>query len=160
MVGPGVSPRQEIAIYATDPTQSPKCALLCPAGTVFRNYLVNDGKGQGDTQVDTLTDMGAVVGNQQGGAIWKMQNGYALPSSNTTMGALGARLHADSELAAAAEAALRVGVMWDTQVKPPGAHRVCQVYASALPVAYAKSTKSTDWEPFARLVLGATYEAT
>ena len=61
---------------------------------------------------------------------------------------------------AAAEAVLRVGVMWDTQVKPPATHRVCQVYASALPIAYAKSTASTDWAPFACLVLRATYEAT
>ena len=35
-----------------------------------------------------------------------------------------------------------------------------QVYASAVPVAYAKSTKSTDWAPFARLVLRAAYDAT
>ena len=45
-------------------------------------------------------------------------------------------------------------------MKPPHTHRVCQVYASALPIAYAKSTKSTDWAPFASLVLRATYEAT
>ena len=45
------------------------------------------------------------------------------------------------------------------QVKPPSTHRVCQVYASALPVAYAKTTSSADWAPFARLVLRATYEA-
>ena len=44
MTGPGVTPRQGIAIYATDPTQGPKCALACPAGTVFRNYLVG-GEG-------------------------------------------------------------------------------------------------------------------
>ena len=159
MTGPGVTPRQGIAIYATDPTQGPKCALACPAGTVFRNYLVNDGKGQGDKQVDTLKDVGAVVGNDRE-TIWTMQNGYALPTSTKTMGALGARLAADPALVAAAEAALRVGVMWDTQAKPPATHRVCQVYASALPVAYAKKTTSTDWEPFARLVLRATYEAT
>ena len=42
---------------------------------------------------------------------------------------------------------------WTTQVRPPAAHRVCQVYASALPVAYAKATRSADWEAFARLVL-------
>ena len=30
----------------------------------------------------------------------------------------------------------------------------------ALPVAYAKSTPSADWEPFARLVLRAAYDAT
>ena len=41
MVGPGVSPREGIAFYCNDPTQGPKCALACPGGTVFRNYLVN-----------------------------------------------------------------------------------------------------------------------
>ena len=159
MTGPGVSPRQGIAIYATDPTQGPKCALACPAGTIFRNYFVNNGRGQGQEQVDCLADVGAVVGNK-GDALWKMQNGYCLPATPAAMGTLGARLTADADLTAKAEAALRVGVMWDTSVKPPAQHRVCQVYASALPVAYAKSTKSTDWEPFARLVLRATYEAT
>ena len=39
MVGPGVSPRQGVASYAADPTQGPKCAMACPAGTVYRNYL-------------------------------------------------------------------------------------------------------------------------
>ena len=158
MTGPGVTPRQGIAIYATDPTQGPKCALSCPAGTVFRNYLVN-GVGQGHTQIDCLADVGKVVGNQ-GDMIWTMQNGYALPTTTKAMGELGQRLSSDQALVAAAEASLRVGVMWETQVRPPGTHRVCQVYASAVPVAYAKSTKSTDWAPLACLVLRATYEAT
>ena len=35
-----------------------------------------------------------------------------------------------------------------------------KVYASALPVAYAHSARAADWEPFARLVLRAAYEAT
>ena len=158
MTGPGVSPRQGIAIYATDPTQGPKCALACPAATVFRNYLV-DGEGQGKRQIDCLADVGEVVGNHSN-QIWTMQNGYALPATPASMGELGRRLRADAALVEAAEAALRVGVMWDTQVKPPATHRVCQVFTSALPVAYAKATKSADWAPFASLVLRATYEAT
>mmetsp|Transcript_46574 Transcript_46574/g.76975 ORF Transcript_46574/g.76975 Transcript_46574/m.76975 type:complete len:351 (-) Transcript_46574:182-1234(-) len=158
MVGPGVTPRQGIAIYATDPTQGPKCALACPAGTVFRNYLVG-GVGQGHVQIDCLADVSNVVGNKDG-RYWNMQNGYALPSTPTSMAALSARLAEEPGLAEAAEAALRVGVHWDTQVKPPHDHRVVQVYASAVPVAYAKSTKSADWEAFARLVLRGAYEAT
>ena len=55
MVGPGVSPRQGIACYSNDPTQGPKCALACPGGTVFRNYLVN-GAGQGETHGPSKTD--------------------------------------------------------------------------------------------------------
>ena len=85
MVGPGVSPRRGIAIYVDDPTQGPKCALACPAGTVYRNYLC--GKhfaGQGDVQIDCLADVGSVVGNTNE-CIWKMQNGYCLPTTPAAM---------------------------------------------------------------------------
>uniref|UniRef100_A0A7S3AFC1 Macro domain-containing protein n=1 Tax=Haptolina ericina TaxID=156174 RepID=A0A7S3AFC1_9EUKA len=156
MVGPGVSPRQGIACYALDPTQGPKCALACPAGTIFRNYLWN-GEGQGVQQIDTLSDVGLVLGNT--GQLWQMQNGYALPTAPSSLSKLNAKLLASPELAAAAEAAVRVGVHWDTQAKPPHTHRVAQVYASAVPVAYSRS-KSVDWEPLARIVLRGAYYAT
>lgn len=69
-------------------------------------------------------------------------------------------------LAAAVHGALRIGVHWDTEVarsrKAPSEprHRVCQVFSSAVPVAYAKSTRSADWATFATAILRATYEAT
>ena len=65
MVGPGVTPRQGISGYASDPTQGPKVALACPAGTVFRNYLVGGGVGQGERQIDCLEDVGRVVGGER-----------------------------------------------------------------------------------------------
>ena len=61
MVGPGVSPARGISIYFSDPTQGPKCALSCPAGTVYRNYLCQDGKGQIPHQIDCLHDLGQVM---------------------------------------------------------------------------------------------------
>ena len=39
-------------------------------------------------------------------------------------------------------------------------HRVAQVFSSALPVAYNKSTPSKDWQLFATAILRATFEAT
>ncbi len=69
-------------------------------------------------------------------------------------------------LAAAVHVALRVGVHWDTEVarsrKAPSEprHRVCQVFSSAVPVAYAKSTTSANWATFASAILRATFEAT
>lgn len=54
---------------------------------------------------------------------------------------------------------MHIGVHWDTEVANKD-HRVCQVFCSALPVAYAKSTRSQDWEAFGRLVLQGTFEAT
>ena len=85
MTGPGVSPAQGISIYFNDPTQGPKCALSCPAGTVYRNYLCHeDGTGQGKRQIDCLEDMGRVLGNVKGGnktqrCYWNMQNGCESP---------------------------------------------------------------------------------
>jgi hypothetical protein len=155
MVGPGVSPRQGIACYSNDPTQGPKCALACPGGTVFRNYLVNE-VGQGDKQIDLLADVGKVLENRYE-CYWTMQNGYAMPKN---MRGLAHKLEASPRLIEDAEAALRVGVHWNTQARPPHTHRVCQVYASALPVAYGHAARSAEWEPFARLVLRAAYEAT
>jgi len=161
MVGPGVTPQAGIGVYETDPTQGPKCALACPAATLYRNYLhdAGGGPGAGRCQIDCLSDVARVVGNDTFG-YWSMQNGYSLPTGPGAMRALGERLLADAGLTLAAEAALRVAVHWDTQVKPPGTHRVTQVFASAAPVAYAKATPSAEWAPFARLVLRAAYDAT
>lgn len=40
-------------------------------------------------------------------------------------------------------------------------HRVCQVFCSALPVAYAsRGSPSSDWEAFAKTVLEGVFEAT
>ena len=130
MVGPGVTPARGVAIYFNDPTQGPKCALCCPAGTIFRNYLWN-GSGQGREQIDCLADVGRVLGNRNE-AIWQMRNGYAMPSSTEAMRGLADRLSTEPGLDAAAEAALRVGVHWSTAVRPPSTHRVAQVYASAV----------------------------
>jgi hypothetical protein len=91
MVGPGVSPERGIAIYFEDPTQGPKCAMCCPAATVYRNYLVHGGKGQTSKhQIDCLADVGRVLGTGGGtgtGAggkaekptFWRMENGYSTP---------------------------------------------------------------------------------
>ena len=40
------------------------------------------------------------------------------------------------------------------------AHSVCQIYVSACPVSYTKSTKSSDWQPFAKIILNSCYEST
>lgn len=41
-----------------------------------------------------------------------------------------------------------------------GGHRVCQVYSSAVPIAYDGLAKNNDWSILCPLVLQATYEAT
>ena len=159
------TPLDGIAIYANDHTQGPACALACPAGTVYRNYLVEHGgfKGQNTEQIDNLSDVGEIVENSTNN-YWRMQNGYLIGVSSEIVN-LNARLLADINLIANLENALRVGVHWDTSVAPPKKHHVCQVYASAIPCTYKHKAPDNlpsieQWEPLARLVLRAAYLAT
>lgn len=159
MIGPDVTPEQGIARYAHDLTQGPACAMACAAGTIFRNYLVPLPGGMGQTanrQIDTMADLGAALGNA-GGALWQMRNGYLMPRPGALPRIAAAVQAADR---AALMGLLQVGVQADTAVTLPGAgHLVTQVYASALPIAYAGGALK-DWEPLARLVLEAAYLAT
>ena len=162
MPHPGVTPEQGIAAYEYDHTQGPACAIACAAGTIYRNYFVplGDQIGQSaERQVDCLAAIGAALGND-GETLWRMQNGYAL-ASPTGLRTINERL---AKMSVAERQALKdrlqVGIQWDTEVTLDAAgHRVSQIYCSALPVAYS-SGSSQLWEPFARLVLEATYEAT
>ena len=112
-----------------------------------------------DHQIDCLADIGRALGNTDGG-LWQMQNGYALASQEGLI-AISNRLRAASiDERDALRALLRIGIQWDTQVTLQGCeHRVSQAYCSALPVAYSRHSPDL-WEPFARLVLEAAYEAT
>ncbi len=159
MIGPDITPDDGIACYATDRTQGPACAMACVAGTIFRNYFVplDGGIGQtADRQLDMLADLGRALGNASGD-LWEMRNGYALPRPGG-LSLVSARIAAADRSGLAS--LLRVGVQEATEVTLPGAgHLVHQVYASALPIAYSPAPK-VEWEPFARLVLGAAYRAT
>ena len=166
MVSPSVTPEQGIGIYENDPTQGPACAIACGAGTIYRNYFVPlDGQiGQtANKQVDCLAEIGEALGNA-GGRLWKMKNGYALPTAeglkeiDSKLGAM-----SDAELDSL-RSKLKIGVQWDTQVTISNSekndeHLVTQAYCSAVPVAYS-GLSSRLWERFARLILEAAYEAT
>ena len=89
-----------------------------------------------------------------------MQNGYALASYHGLQ-MISRRLSAKSNLQLDdLKGKLRIGVQWNTQVTLPEVnHQVTQAYCSALPLAYSTHDANL-WEPFARLVLEAAYEAT
>ncbi len=111
---------------------------------------------------------------------WNMRNGYCLPCTTRSMGDLGRRLKEDAALYAAAYKRVCVGIHWRTEVTSltyvepvmasnesgeeqsggGGKQMVCQVFVSALPVAYAKDTPSKDWTSFASLLLDAAFDAT
>lgn len=159
MIGPDIPPEAGIARYATDLTQGPACAMACAAGTIYRAYFVPIGNQIGQTadrQLDMLADLGRALGNQ-GETLWQMRNGYALPRTGGLKAIVARIAKADQ---GALPRLLRIGVQQGTEVTLPGAgHLVHQAYASALPIAYADAP-AADWEPLARLVLHAAYQAT
>lgn len=158
MISPSVTPEDGVDRYASDPTQGPACAVACGAGTIYRNYLVPlPGRiGQSATdQIDCLADLAAGLG-----VGIEMRNGYALPSEDvlTTIADRLAGLAEPTRDEVAG--ALRIGMQWHTEVTLDDAgHVVSQAYCSALPVSYGEPPVEA-WEPFARLVLDAAYEAT
>ncbi len=162
MVSPRVGPEAGVDGYENDPTQGPACAVACGAGTIYRNYFValNGQLGQTSAlQVDCLAGVARHL-FPSGPPPWTMQNGYAmfdhagLEQTNHRLREL-----SDDELDTA-RAELRIGAHHRVEVTTSSTgHFVTQAYCSAVPVAYNREPASL-FEPFARLVLDATYEAT
>jgi hypothetical protein len=167
MVQEDITPEDGVTRYAGDGTQGPACAMAAGAATIYRNYLVpvHGAIGQtADRQLDGLADLGRELAGRLGrpvSALWRMQNGYALATTEG-LAAIGASLtEADDATRDALRGLLRIGVHWDVEVtdgRAPGP-LVTQAFCSALPVAYSDEPAST-WAPFAQLVLEAAYEAT
>ncbi len=162
MISPSVSPEQGVGRYENDRTQGPSCAVAAGAGTIYRNYFapVNGQQGQtAECQIDCLADLGKALGNANS-RLWRMRNGYALPSKQGLREIADKLQASDEEELDALRQLLRIGIQWDTQVTlDKCSHLVSQVYCSALPVAYTSHPPEL-WEPFAKLVLEAAYEAT
>ena len=162
MVGPSITPEQGVGIYENDRTQGPACAIAAGAGTIYRNYfaVVNGQTGQtAGNQIDCLADLGAALGNSSN-RLWEMTNGYAQVSASG-LNEISKRIRASSEHQLdELRKLLRIGIQWNTQVTLKDCrHLVSQAYCSALPVAYSRHAPHL-WEPFARLVLESSYEAT
>lgn len=162
MVNPSVTPEQGIDRYEFDYTQGPACAISCGAGTIYRNYFaeVNGQIGQtANNQIDCLDLIGKALDNDNLN-LWKMQNGYAMVNQNGLL-AINKKIANLTETEREnLKGKLKTGIQWNTEVtKSDTKHKVSQIYCSALPVAYSH-IESFYWEPFARIILEATYEST
>ena len=158
MTRPSLTPEDGIDRYENDHTQGPVCAIACGAGTIYRNYFVPVGHYQGQSarhQLNGLADMTRAIGVEI-----PVRNGYALPSASQ-LDEICLAIGACDELSRGElMGLLQIGMQWDTEVTLDNAgHTVAQAYCAALPIAYA-SHAAERWEPFARLVLDAAYEAT
>lgn len=168
MTGPTITPEHGVTRYVGDHTQGPACAIAAGAATIFRNYFAPVGDQIGQTehrQLNGLADLGATLAELTGRPVddlWKMENGYALAEA-TGLDAIGRCL---SSLSPAEVDGLRerlmIGIHWGVEVTDAPAvsgQKVSQAFCSALPLGYSRAPARL-WEPFARLILEAAYEAT
>lgn len=168
MVSPDVTPEQGVTRYVFDRTQGPACVVAAGAATIWRNYFLPLDGQEGQTaerQLNLLAGMGALLAHWLGRPVdelWAMRNGYALatPAGLEAIGGLwqGATEEQRQQLRGALAVGWQRGAEVIAPIAPAG-QRVTQVFCSALPVAYSEHPPAA-WEPFARLVLEATYEAT
>lgn len=168
MMSPDVTPEDGVTGYDWDPTQGPACAIAAGAATIYRNYFVPVGNQTGQSsvcQLDALAGVRALLGEELGvqpTALWVMKNGYP-QATESSVQAIAEWLHnAPDQKLDQLRASLRIGLHWDVEVTDhPEAlgSLVSQAFCSAIPVSYSKVSARL-WNPFARLVLEAAYEAT
>jgi hypothetical protein len=162
MVGPHISPENGVDRYENDYTQGPACAISCGAGTIYRNYFAEVNGEIGQTrlnQIDCLDLIGKELRNEKLN-LWNMRNGYALPSKAGILHINKIILGLTDLEREDIKSKLKVGIQSNTEVTTSeNGHFVNQIYCSALPVSYSQ-LDPIYFEPFTRLILEATYEAT
>jgi hypothetical protein len=169
------TPEAGIEPYKFDRTQGPACAIACAAGTAYRNYLVpvpfaNTDVRQCRGQVESaqLNGLEAVqtyllVSEHLKEVPWFVKNGY-IESNKPKLEALNKLLEEKPHVRDEIISRLCIGVQEDTTATDPlvqeGKHLlVTQTYNSAISIGYSMQPLNL-WEPIARTILEATYEAT
>jgi len=174
---PRITPEAGIQNYIRDRTQGPACAVACAAGTAYRNYLVpmmnnkkendksSDVQQRGQTKDCQLNGMEPLEDFLKSSTSllkvpWRVQNGY-VESEKQDLVALNALLESDPQLHDKLVSKLQIGVQEDAAVTDTIRKEclVTQTYNSAISIGYS-SAPNRLWEPIARIVLQASYEAT
>jgi hypothetical protein len=168
------TPEAGIEVYKFDRTQGPACAIACAAGTAYRNYLVPvpfaniaDVRQRGQVESAQLNGLQAVetylVSEHLKEVPWFVKNGY-IESNKPKLDALNKLLEEKPHVRDEIISRLSIGVQEDTTATDPlvqeGKHLlVTQTYNSAISIGYSMQPLNL-WEPIARTILEATYEAT
>lgn len=170
-VGPYVCPEDGITGYVHDKTQGPACSIACGPATAFRNYFANvDGHtGQRyDRQINNLRQLCAKLWNKPEEAYFQVVGGFTLAYDEDLRRMNSHLAQLDDESYQALRKELCVGLHEDVQVTSrnwgeflieDAEQTVTQVLGSACAVSYSGNNHAL-WEPLARLVLSASYEAT
>ena len=160
---PETIPEDGISDYQFDHTQGPACSLAAAAGTVYRNYFVEQDEHRGQTAHHQINNLKSVENLLTGGPYWQVNNGY-VESSERQLFDLAGKLSTQprDDLVAA----VRIGVQSQTEVTFANRfdtiddpHLVNQAYCSAISCAYS-SVATNLWEPIATIALDAAYEGT
>ena len=168
MTGPSVTPEDGVTRYEDDATQGPACAIAAGAATIYRNYFAPVAEQAGQTatrQLDGLADFGAALSARTGMGVdqlWTMRNGYALASLDGLKAIANCIAALSPSELDDLRALLCIGAHLDVEVTDhpqQAGQTVSQAFCSALPLGYSRLPQAA-WEPFARLVLEASYEAT
>ena len=166
MLTPTQTPQQGISIYWNDKSQGPACAMVCPFGTLYRNYfcMPADGKQLEDKSVNANPQIGIAAGgtdtgNNQINTLTELmkidacfndlrfQNGYIFVKDKAHLDAIDKYLSTPENFWKAMMA-IKYVIQEDTPVVDVTSdgkildQTVSQIYCSAYPVAY-----STDPDP-------------
>jgi hypothetical protein len=167
------TPEAGIEQYKFDRTQGPACAIACAAGTAYRNYLVpvpfanTDVRQRGQVESAQLNGLQAVqtylVSEHLKEVPWFVKNGY-IESNKPKLEALNKLLEEKPHVRDEIISRLSIGVQEDTTATDPLVQEgkrllVTQTYNSAISIGYSMQPLNL-WEPIARTILEATYEAT
>jgi hypothetical protein len=161
MAGPELTPQNGITNYWNDKTQGPACAMVCPFGTLYRNYFCMPDTGgnqpedksvNGNPQTGTATG-GTDPGNNQINTLTELmkidvcfkdlrfQNGYIFVNNKSQLDAINNYLSTPENFWKAMTA-IKYVIQEDTPVVNLSDgkildHNVSQIYCSAYPVAYS-----------------------
>lgn len=168
MIGPDVTPEDGVTRYQSDRTQGPACAMAAGAATIYRNYFVPVGGKYGQTasnQINGLAGLADGLGTllgKRGEDVLPVRNGYVLPTHPNLLAIANILDEMSPEDQDRLAECLEIGVHTDVEVTDVVASEpvlVTQAFCSAMPVAYS-GIDARLWEPLAKLVLNAAYEAT
>ena len=170
MVSYSVTPEDGVTGYAGDPTQGQACAIACGAGTIYRNYFAPTNGKIGQThnnQLDGSRELGELLAQKMGVEarnLWRMSNGYLMPSRESLVAISNFLAAADEATLDELRNKLAIGVHSNVEVTDGREDRknpifCSQAYCSALPVSYCGFGREL-WSGFATLILESLYEST